>query len=96
MKFIVQLRSFGLHVLTFSYHGPLHHYTVYPIKQLVQHQNDSERIKTGLQSFKTYKLEELEFVKKAVSFELDVPKSQLIFHTGCTISSRSHRCLLLA
>lgn len=61
-----RLPSILVSLLTFTYHGPLYHYTFEPIEALERHQTDPKRLATDLRRFKSQKIEELDFVKKAV------------------------------
>ena len=65
--YLTRLRSITLRVATFTYYGALHHYTIEPIEALTRDQASMKRVKKLLRHFKTQKIEEIQFVQKAVS-----------------------------
>ena len=67
MALLDRLCSIPIHLFTFFYYGPLHHYTIGPVKEFEHDQADLQRVRKLLCRFKSQKEQELEFVKKAVS-----------------------------
>lgn len=53
-------------IFTYSYDGPLHNYTLEPIKRMLDHQKDPTQLRSLLVSFRSNKLREISFVQKAV------------------------------
>src|SRR5215469_741935 len=76
--YLARLRSIMLFLVTFTYYGPLHHYTIDPIEALARHQADIKHVRDLLRYFKSQKREELALVKKAVSFGNSHSKLSLI------------------
>ncbi|KAK5682671.1 hypothetical protein LTS10_005800 [Elasticomyces elasticus] len=65
MRFLARIKTALVCVVSFSYDGPLRHYTIGPIRELERHQDDPERVYHLIQRFKELKLEELQTVQKA-------------------------------
>lgn len=81
-SYLTRLRSITLRIVTFTYYGALHHYTIEPIEELKRDQANIQQVKKLLRQFKSQKREELEFVKKAVS--LCILRLEMIANTGST------------
>lgn len=67
-KITKNIQLFAFNFLTFTYTGPLHHYTLEPINNIAMNQDDLPHLPTLLYDFRLRKEEELQFVQRAVNY----------------------------
>lgn len=71
------LRAKAFFIATWSYNGGLHHYTLRPIAQLAEHQDDPTRVTSLLYEFRLRKEQEMRFIKISVRIALTLAGSLL-------------------